>query len=389
MPKKMQAYNKSELENYFLAEEAKKLYLKKFLSKEQLQNIYAQLVQLKSNANFFFRIGFFFLGSFLISTIISAFGLILFPLISEEYQIIFFFYAIVAYIGLEVLVNMKFFRHGLDDAFLLSAQFSFLIGIGILTEAVLPVLIAMLVLGVFFAIRFINTISAVIAFIGLVGIFFNLIVEHDVMPKFYLSFVGLILAILVYFFIVHLAKNQNYYPYFKTFDTIRIVSLLLGYLSMNYLVVRELSQSLMNLEITNKSDVPLAFVFYGLTFLIPLLYFFLGIQWKDKLVLYTGLTTLAFGFYSIRHYYYFFPIEYVMVISGILLFGLAYLIIQQLKNKTEGVTFQPDRDSDASLLFNAQAVLSLANANTPTPTQSNPMDFGGGGFSGGGAGEKF
>ena len=37
------------------------------------------------------------------------------------------------------------------------------IGIGILTEAVLPVLITMLVLGVFFAIRFINTISALLA----------------------------------------------------------------------------------------------------------------------------------------------------------------------------------------------------------------------------------
>ena len=385
----MQAYNKSELENYFLAEEAKKLYQKKFLSKEQLQNISAQLVQLKSNPNIFFRIGFFFLGSFLISTIISAFGLILFQLVSDQYQIIFFFYAIVAYIGLEVLVNMKFFRHGLDDAFLISAQISFLIGIGILTEAILPVLIAMLVLGVFFAIRFINTISAVIAFIGLVGIFFNSIVEYDFMPKFYLSFVGLILAILVYFFVVHLSKNQNFYPYFKTLDTIRIASLLLCYLSMNYLVVRELSKSLMNLTITNTSDVPLAFLFYGLTFLIPLLYFFLGIKWKDKLVLYTGLVTLSIGFYSIRHYYYFFPIEYVMVISGILLFGLAYLIIQQLKNKTEGVTFQPDRDSEDSLLFNAQAVLSLANATTPAPTQSNPMEFGGGGCSGGGAGEKF
>ena len=121
----MQAYNKTELENYFLAEEAKKLYQKKFLSKEQLQNINAQLVQLKSNPNIFFRIGFFFLGSFLISTIISAFGLILFPLISEDFEFIFFFYTIVAYIGLEVLVRMKFFRHGLDDAFLLSAQFSF------------------------------------------------------------------------------------------------------------------------------------------------------------------------------------------------------------------------------------------------------------------------
>ena len=154
----MQAYNKTELENYFLAEEAKKLYLKKFLSKEQLQNISAQLVQLKSNANIFFRIGFFFLGSFLISTIISAFGLILFPLISEDFEFIFFFYAIVAYIGLEVLVNMKFFRHGLDDAFVLTSQISFSIGIGILTEAILPVLITMLVFGVFFTIRFMNTI---------------------------------------------------------------------------------------------------------------------------------------------------------------------------------------------------------------------------------------
>ncbi len=385
----MQAYNKSELENYFLTEEAKKLYQKKFLSKGQLQNISAQLIQLKSNSNIFFRIGFFLLGNFLFSSVISAFAVILLQMISDQYQIIFFLYAVVAYIGLEVLVRMKFFRHGLDDAFLLSAQFSFLIGIGILTEAVLPVLIAMLVLGVFFAIRFINTISALLAFIGLVGIFFNLIVEHDVMPKFYLSFVGLILAILVYFFVVHLAKNQNFYSYFKTLDTIRIASLLLGYLSMNYLVVRELSESLMNLEITNTSDVPLAFVFYGFTFLIPLLYCFLGIKWKDKLVLYTGLATLAFGFYSIRHYYYFFPIEYVMVISGILLFGLAYLIIQQLKNKTEGVTFQPDRDSDDSLLFNTQAILSLANATAPAPTQNNPMEFGGGGFSGGGAGEKF
>ena len=78
-----------------------------------------------------------------------------------------------------------------------------------------------------------------------------------------------------------------------------------------------------------------------------------------------------------------------MVICGILLFCLAYLIIQKLKFKTEGITFQPDRDSDNSSLLNAQAVLSLANATSPPPNQANPMEFGGGGFSGGGAGEKF
>ena len=170
----MQAYNKYDLENYFLAEEAKKLYQKKFLPKEQLQKISTQLVQLKSNSNIFFRIGFFLLGNFLFSSVISAFAVILLQAITDQYQIIFFLYAIVAYIGLEVLVRMKFFRHGLDDAFLLSAQISFLIGVGILTEAILPVLLSMFILGVFFVIRFVNTISAIMAFLGLVGIFFNL-----------------------------------------------------------------------------------------------------------------------------------------------------------------------------------------------------------------------
>ena len=385
----MQAYDKSEIENYFLAEEAKKLYQNKFLTNKQLQNINKQLVQLKSNGNIFFRIGFFLLGSFLISAIISAFAVILVTLMAENYQIIFFFYAIVAYIGLEVLVNMKFFRHGLDDAFVLSALISFSAGIGILTEAFLPFLIALFFTGLFFAIRFINTIAAVCSFMGFVGIFFNLIVEHDVIPQVYLSFVGLILAILVYVVVSHLSKNQQSYAYFKTFDILRVLSLLLGYLSMNYLVVRELSAFLLGTVFTPTTNVTFAIVFYILTFLIPLLYCFYGIKWKDKLVLYTGVVTLAFGFYSIRYYYHFFPIELVLVIGGIFVFGLTYLAIQKLKNKTEGITFQTGRDADSSIILNAQAILSLANATTPAPTHSNAIEFGGGDFSGGGAGGSF
>lgn len=385
----MQAYNKIDIENYFLAEEAKKLYKKKFLSKAQLSDVSSQLIQLKSNANIFFRIGFFLLGNFLFSSIISAIAVILLQLISNDYQIIFFFYAIVAYICLELLVKIKFFRHGLDDAFIIASQVSFFIGIGILLEVVFPVFLAMLFLGVFFAIRFINTISSLIAFTGLVGIFFNGIVEYNFLPKQYLPFIGLLLAILAYFLVISLAKKPKLYAYFKTFETLKIVSLFLGYLSMNYYVVRELTQSLMEIEVTNNSDIPFAVVFYVFTFLIPLFYLFFGIRWRDKMVLYLGILTLFLGFSSIRYYYHFFPIEYVMVVSGILLFGMAYLIIQKLKNKTVGVTFQPDRDADNSIFFNAQAVMTLANASTPTPTHSSSMEFGGGGFSGGGAGEKF
>lgn len=52
----MQAYNKSEMENYFLAEEANKLYQKKFISKDQLQKISHELIQLKSNSNIFLEL---------------------------------------------------------------------------------------------------------------------------------------------------------------------------------------------------------------------------------------------------------------------------------------------------------------------------------------------
>lgn len=385
----MQAYNKTELENFFLAEEAEKLYNKKFLSKQRLSELTSQLMQLKSNSNVLFRFGFFLLGNFLFSTVVGAFSVILLSIGGERFELMAFFYAAIAYVGLEILVKLKFFRHGLDDSFLLISQAAFLIGIGITTESFSAVFAFMIVVGLFFAVRFMHTISAVFAFIGLLGLFSSAIIEHNLLPKFYLSFVCFIIAVLVYFTAVYFRKKESLYPYFKTLDVIRMVTLLLGYLAVNYLVVREIASELMDLEVSLDSDIPFAVVFYGLTFLIPLVYFFFGIKRKDKIILYAGLITLVLGFSSIRYYYSILPLEYVMVIGGVLLFGLAYFSIQKLKNKTEGVTFQPDRDTNNSFLLNAQVLMTVANATTPPPANSSPMDFGGGGFSGGGAGETF
>ena len=385
----MQAYNKSELENYFLAEEAEKLYDKKFLSKERLEELKRGLNQLKSNSNNLFRFLFFLLGNFLFSTVIGAFSVILFSIGGDQFELMVFFYALVAYVGLELLVKLKFFRHGLDDSFILIAQIAFLIGVGIVSESVIVVFAFMIIAGLFFALRFLHTISAVLAYIGLLGLFSSAILQHDLLPRFYLSFVCFLLAVFVYFIAVHLRKKEHLFPYFKMLDTLQMVTLLLGYLSVNYLVVREIASELMGLNVSLESDIPFAVVFYGLTFLLPLLYFFVGIKNKDRIILYTGLITLALGFSSIRYYYYILPLESVLVISGLLLFGLAYFSIQKLKNKTEGITFQPDRDTNNSFLLNAQVLMTVANATTPPAANSGPMDFGGGGFSGGGAGDTF
>ena len=195
----MRAYNKVELENYFLAEEAEKLHNKKFLSKERLEELKKELKQLKSNSNNLFRFLFFLLGNFLFSTVIGAFSVILFSIGGDQFELMVFFYALVAYVGLELLVKLKFFRHGLDDSFILIAQIAFLIGVGIVSESVIVVFAFMIIAGLFFALRFLHTISAVLAYIGLLGLFSSAILQHDLLPRFYLSFVCFLLAVFVYF----------------------------------------------------------------------------------------------------------------------------------------------------------------------------------------------
>lgn len=385
----MLAYNKEKLENGLLVSEAKELYKMKFISKAQLAEIAKKLPLLQSNGNLLVRIGFFLLGCFLFSSVMGSFMLLFVPLMDNNYKVIVYFYALIGLVGAEFLAAKNYHKHGLDDAFILLMQGAFYGAIGFSFEASLPVFIAILVVGILACIRYVHTLSALISCIGLVGLLFNLITEQHLMATLFLPFVGFLLAIGLYFVYRKLHSNPKCYLYDNALLITKAFSLVLGYFSLNYMVVRELSQSLMGITVEEGGDIPLALLFYGLTFIVPLFYIVYSIFTKDRMMLIVGILTLGYSFFTIRYYHQLLPLEIALLLGGMVLFAIVFAAIRLLKNKDTGVTFKPDRSSDSNLLLNAQALILSTQTDVKPSTSENNMPFGGGGFSGGGAGETY
>jgi hypothetical protein len=384
----MLAYNKELLENGLLLKEAKRLFKMKFISKEQLNAVVQQLPQLQSST-IFIRFGFFLLGLFLFSSIAGFLAMFLVNLISSNYQVLIYLYAIIGLVGSEVFARKSFYGHGLDDAFVLSWQVVFCAAIGASFESSTLVFAVLFVIALLSCIRYVNTISALLCCIGLVGFFITLITELKVLSRMYLPFIGLTLALLIYAVYHKWNTNSNYFIYRNALQLTKIFSLVLGYASVNYMVVRELSESLMGVVVTKGNDIPLAFLFYGLTFIIPLVYIYFALLKKDRTVLTVGLLALGYSFFTIRFYYSLMPIETALILAGVLLFAISFFSIKKLQHKTSGITFQPDRDANSNIILNAQALIINSQISTKPVMDESKMPFGGGGFSGGGSGEIF
>ena len=166
-------------------------------------------------------------------------------------------------------------------------------------------------------------------------------------------------------------------------------SLSLGYFSMNYLVVRELSESLLGLTIAKGEDIPFALLFYGFTFLVPVFYIVYSLYTKDRLMLIIGFLVFGFSIFTIRFYYHILPIEVALLLGGALLFLAAYLSIRKLKDKETGLTFKPALETKIDFLSNLEALIVATQVDLKPMESQSKMPFGGGGFSGGGAGESF
>lgn len=385
----MQAYHKELIENEALISNAKSLFQQKFISKEQLNEVSSKLVSLDTNPNLLVRFGFFLLGCFLFSSIVGSISLLFIPLLDSNYQIVPFFYFGVGIIVLEILVHKNYFKHGLDDAFIVCSQLALYIGVGILFESFLAAYLTMFVFGALFCIRYVNALSMFVSCIGLIAFIFLAITEHSTISSALLPFIAFIVAVLLYSLYLKLSVIEGFYFYEFAFQNLKIFSLVLGYFSLNYMVVRELSESLLNVEVLPGEDIPLAFVFYATTFIIPAIYICYSLFIKDRIILLIGILTFAYSIFTIRYYHQLLPIEVALVIGGIVLFIVAYLSMKRLQFLETGLTFKPDRGSDSSLLKNAQAlIVSTQTSSTPVSNQGD-MPFGGGGFSGGGAGSIF
>lgn len=386
----MIVYNKSDLENFILNNEVKSLQKMKFLTKEKQLQISKKLESLKTSDNWFIRIGFLLLGFFLYSSIIGSLSFFILPLFNDNFKIIVFIYFIIGIVGAEILATQNYFKHGLDDAFIIGMQISLCGAIGIATENQLFSFITMIFVGLFCGIRYIHSISILSACFGVVLSVFYAVVEYHIFDALFLPFFGLLLAVVLFLMARKFSNKEEFIFYQNAIQLVKIFSYLLAYFSLNYYVVRELSQELLHIVVTKNKDIPFAYVFYVLTFLIPVLYCYFSLKNKNRILFYISILTFGFSLFTIRYYYAILPIEIALTIGGIVLFLIAYFAIKYLKNEETGITFQEDRNAEKSIFLDAQVlIINSQNVNATSQVPQGDMKFGGGGFSGGGANGDF
>ena len=387
----MIVYSKQLLDNEILVDEADSLYKGGFISKEQKKFIEKELPVLKSQSNILVRIGFFLLGCLLYGSICGAVSL--FGLSAENvfFQICCYIFTIVGFAGAELLANQNYHNHGLDDAFILNALLCLGVAIAITTEGHEIVIAFIVAIGALFMfLRYLHVLSMLVFCISATAFLFFGMFKFGDIGKAILPFVAMIFAGLFYFLtkkrINHLSKSY----YYNGLLLANSFCLVLFYLSCNYLVVRELSAELLGTEVKPGTDIPFAFFFYTFTFIVPIVYLVQALKTKDRIMLWLSFLAIAFSIYTIRFYHSVLPIEVALTLGGVVLFAIAYFSIRKLKEKESGLTFKPDRINHSDSLLNAEAlVVASTFGMKPEVKTASPMEFGGGGFSGGGSDGSF
>ena len=384
-------HNKNLLNNLALVEEAETLESGGFISKEQKKIIKNVLPAFRSQSNILVRLGFFLLGSFLYSSICGAISLI--GLSGEDFyfKICCYLFAGVGIAGAELLGNQNYYRHGLDDAFILGIPLNIGFAVAISTEGQEISIAAFVAIASFLTYRrYLHPLSMLVFCFASTAVLFYGMFEIGDIGKTILPFVTMLVSAGFYFLTKGKIKNLTEVYFRDGLILANSFCLILFYLSCNYLVVRELSFELLGVDVLPGQDIPFAFFFYAFTFIVPIVYLVQALRTRDRIMLWISFAAIGFSIFTIRFYYSVLPIEVALTLGGLVMFAIAYLSIQKLKNKEEGLTFKPDRINNSNAILNAEALIVASTFGMkPEVKTDSPMDFGGGGFSGGGSGESF
>lgn len=367
-------YNTALLENTFLVSKANRLKKAGFIQENDLDNIQKSLETLKTSRNFLVRIGFFILGTLMFLSTIGFFSIfILNSNFNEKY--IGFIYAAIGFFALELISKEKYFRHGLDDAISFGTQISLYISVYLISDSLIFVAISMIIMGFILCVRYINIVSLYVFLSGIVLLVGYLFIEYSTMAV-VLPFVLFGIAVAFYFIFTKIKNDCRFYLYADGLEWFFIFSLILGYASINYFVVRTLSEELLQADYS-KSALPFGWIFNALMFLFPVVYVFYALKTKDRVLLYIGALAFVLSVATFRQYHNLMPAEWAFVLSSVLLFSAVYFSIQKTKDKTTGITFKADYSSNSALFENVQALIvnSQQMNNAPVDTDS-PMPFG-------------
>lgn len=377
------AYNETWVENLHVQRQAAIWKSKNLLTGQQEEEVKAQFAEKFYRPGIFVKIGLFLFGVVACSFFVGFLSLFTFDTRSEAgFSTLSLICCACFVFTLEYLIKTKnLFHSGVDNALLYAAIIAAMVPVFLLFEhaPVWAYCLIALAIVVPATLRYADLLGPVAIF----GLIFTIMAE--LMMKFLLGKALLPFAVMLLSGVIYALarKNKDIY-YHECRQIFEVLALVTFYLGGNYLVVRELNALISDLNVSVAPQIAFSPLFYFFTFIIPVSYVFFGLKRADRILFIIGLIAFAFSVYTYKHYFGILPVSQGLVLVGSLMIAAAIALIKYLHTPKRGISDEQDRKNS---LENLQAVIAAQQLGA-TPA-SRGLEFGGGTFGGGGAGEAY
>ena len=384
----MIAYNKQQLDNREIILEANKAFRKQLITEEELNGIKAAYPVDLYTPNMYLRIGLFIL-SLIIG--IFSYGFLCLIMLSGATENVFgginIFFAIGSYIVLELLVkDKKHYKSGADAALMWMSGGALIGGLILFDVHMSPTAMGIIVciVSMWFFLRFADQVMAWVAQLALL---YTLIISLMSLLL-VLPFIVMGVSFGMYWLLRNLAEQDAFRHYQGVMKGMQVLALLSLYAGGNYFLVKSVYDSAHYTPEGASSVLPLGWLFWVLTVVVPLVYLFFGLKTKDQILVRVGLVLVAAIVFTIRYYHSIAPLEVAMTIGGLIMILFAYGIIRYLKEPKHGFTSEEDDEKGTLEALQIESIVIAQTFKTGAPGKDR-FDFGGGSGSGGGASGQY
>ena len=379
------AYNETWVENLHLQHQAAKWTAKNLLTADQEGQVRELFPEKFYRPGLFVKIGLFCFAVVATTFFVGFLSLLVYDTSSD---IGFSTLSIICcgcfVFVLEYLIKTKnLFHSGVDNALLYAAITAAMVPMFLLFEHA-PLwaycLIALIVI-IPATLRYADLLGPIAIF----GLMFTILAE--LMMKFPLGKALLPFAVMILSAVVYtLARKSKAIYYRECRQIFEVLSLVTFYLGGNYLIVRELNALISNLNVSVAPQIAFAPLFYFFTLGIPLLYIVIGLKRAERIPFVIGLLAIAFSAYTYVNYFSTLTASQELVLAGALMIASAIALIKYLHTPKHGISDEQDRKNS---LENLQAVVAAQQLGVAPAIPGAGVEFGGGTFGGGGAGEVY
>ncbi len=385
------AYNKESLYKLEVLKETKRWAKSNLISKEQLEAISKEYSVTFYHPNLMIRLLLFVATAIALSGAAGLLGLMFSEAGEKFLSIAAIVYGVTSFVVLEkTFLKNNHFKSGVTEAVMYQACGFIIGGVCGLTDfnSVSAIAWTCVVVFSFAAIRYldlINTAAAILSFAYV--LFYHLYRLGGIMQQL-IPFAFILVFTLALLYAKKLKQKNELLVWTNNLIVAESLFLLLIYCGGNYFVVRELSVSLLSIQIEPGSDIPFAILFYSLTILIPFAYLYWGIKTKDIVFIRVSLFVFAFTAFTFKYYYSFAAPEVSLTIAGTIVFAIAMILMNYLKEIRNGFT-RENLLSEKWAGTNIQAFVISQTLGGNQATSSANDTPGGGQFGGGGSSDSF